>query len=190
MDCSLLCPWDFPGKSTGVACHCLLHGILPTQELNPCLLDLLHWQAGSLPLAPPGKPIYIYIYIRERERDSKSWREEGRLASNLETLEMTQRTKVLFALYIPHLERAGSYPHPAVTRGAAPWTISGGWVGNWGFHYHLVVMEVCCQGCTHSFQSSVRGGWLKEKLIKIQSPTHNIISKMFTFWPKIHYIYN
>ena len=21
----LLCPWDFPGKSTGVLCHCLLH---------------------------------------------------------------------------------------------------------------------------------------------------------------------
>ena len=20
----LLCPWDFPGKSTGVGCHCLL----------------------------------------------------------------------------------------------------------------------------------------------------------------------
>ena len=28
MDCSitrLLHPWDFPGKSTGVGCHCLLH---------------------------------------------------------------------------------------------------------------------------------------------------------------------
>ena len=25
----LLCPWDFPGKSTGVGCHCLLH--LPPQ---------------------------------------------------------------------------------------------------------------------------------------------------------------
>ena len=24
--------------------------------LNPHLLRLLHWQAGSLPLAPPGKP--------------------------------------------------------------------------------------------------------------------------------------
>ena len=24
MDCRLLCPWDFPGKSTGVGCHCLL----------------------------------------------------------------------------------------------------------------------------------------------------------------------
>ena len=32
-------------------------GDLPTQGLNPSLLCLLHWQAGSLPLAPPGKPI-------------------------------------------------------------------------------------------------------------------------------------
>ena len=23
----LLCPWDFPGKSTGVGCHCLLQGL-------------------------------------------------------------------------------------------------------------------------------------------------------------------
>ena len=23
----LLHPWDFPGKSTGVGCHCLLHGV-------------------------------------------------------------------------------------------------------------------------------------------------------------------
>ena len=27
----LLCPWDFPGKNTGVGCHFLLQGILPTQ---------------------------------------------------------------------------------------------------------------------------------------------------------------
>ena len=27
-----------------------------TQGSNPYLLCLLHWQAGSLPLAPPGKP--------------------------------------------------------------------------------------------------------------------------------------
>ena len=30
----LLCPWDSPGKSTGVGCHVLLQGILPTQESN------------------------------------------------------------------------------------------------------------------------------------------------------------
>ena len=48
--------WDSPGKNTGVGCHVLLQGIFPTQGLNPCLLHLLYWQAGSLPLVPPGKP--------------------------------------------------------------------------------------------------------------------------------------
>ena len=50
----VLWPWDFPGKSTGVGCHFLLQGIFLTQGLNQCFLCLLHWQAGSLPLAPPG----------------------------------------------------------------------------------------------------------------------------------------
>ena len=31
----------FPGKNTGVGCHFLLQGILPTQGSNP---GLLHWQ--------------------------------------------------------------------------------------------------------------------------------------------------
>ena len=35
-------------------CHVLLQEIFPTQGLKPCLLCLLHWQAGSLPLVPPG----------------------------------------------------------------------------------------------------------------------------------------
>ena len=48
----LLCPWDFPGKNTGVGCHFLLQGIFPTQGLN---LRLLHWQADSLPLSHLGK---------------------------------------------------------------------------------------------------------------------------------------
>ena len=32
-------------------------GIFPTLESNRCLQHLLHWQVGSLPLAPPGKPL-------------------------------------------------------------------------------------------------------------------------------------
>ena len=47
------CPWDFPGKNTGVGSHFLLQGIFPTQGLNLCLLHLSFWQADSLPLAPP-----------------------------------------------------------------------------------------------------------------------------------------
>ena len=52
----LFCPWNSPGKNTGVGCHALLQGIFPTQRLNPHLLCLLLCQAGSLPLGPPGKP--------------------------------------------------------------------------------------------------------------------------------------
>ena len=53
----LLCPWDIPGQNSGVGCHCLLHGIFPSQGSNWHLLCLLHWQVCSLPLAAPGKPI-------------------------------------------------------------------------------------------------------------------------------------
>ena len=28
-------PWDFPGKNTGVGCHCLLQGVFLTQGSNP-----------------------------------------------------------------------------------------------------------------------------------------------------------
>ena len=48
---------DSPGNNSGMDCHFLLQGFFLTQGLNPCLLCFLHWQAGSLPRAPPGKPI-------------------------------------------------------------------------------------------------------------------------------------
>ena len=35
----LLCPWNSPGKHTGVGCHSLLHGIFLTQGLNLGPLD-------------------------------------------------------------------------------------------------------------------------------------------------------
>ena len=34
----LLCPWDFPGKNTGVGCYFLLQGIFQTQASNQSLL--------------------------------------------------------------------------------------------------------------------------------------------------------
>ena len=50
MDCSAL---GSSVKNTGVGCHAPLQGIFLNQGSNT---HLLHWQAGSLPLAPPGKP--------------------------------------------------------------------------------------------------------------------------------------
>ena len=52
----LPCPWDSPGKNTGVGCHALLQGIFLTQGSNRHLLRLPHWQAGSVPLVPLEKP--------------------------------------------------------------------------------------------------------------------------------------
>ena len=52
----LLCPWDSPGKNTGVGYHAPLQGTFLTQRLNLCLLYPMHWQVGSLPLVPSGKP--------------------------------------------------------------------------------------------------------------------------------------
>ena len=37
----LLCPWNSPGKNTGVGGHSLLQGILPTQGSNPGLLHCM-----------------------------------------------------------------------------------------------------------------------------------------------------
>ena len=42
-------------------CNFLLQGIFVTPGSNPCLLCLLHWQMGSLPLTPPGKPRWLHI---------------------------------------------------------------------------------------------------------------------------------
>ena len=55
MDYSLariLCPWDFPGKNTGVACHFLLQGNL----LDPGIeLVSLALAGGYFTTEPPGK---------------------------------------------------------------------------------------------------------------------------------------
>ena len=53
----------FSGKDNGVGCRALLQGIFPTQGLNQRLLHLLPSQAGSLPLAPPGKPFMVSTMI-------------------------------------------------------------------------------------------------------------------------------
>ena len=55
----LLCPWDSPGKNTGVGCHYLPQGIFPTRGSNLCLLTSsalaggffttsITWEAGLL----------------------------------------------------------------------------------------------------------------------------------------------
>ena len=63
----LLCPWDSPGKNTGVGCHARLQGILPTQGSNSSLLSAA--LAGEFfttrPLSPRRRLRIVYLAVKE-----------------------------------------------------------------------------------------------------------------------------
>ena len=52
----LLCPWNFPGKNTGVGCHFYFQVIFLTQGSNPNLQRLLHCEWVLYPLSHQGSP--------------------------------------------------------------------------------------------------------------------------------------
>ena len=58
----LYCPWDSPGKNTGVGFHFLLQGIFLTQESNPCLSSPA-LASRFFTTVPHGKPhLSVYTY--------------------------------------------------------------------------------------------------------------------------------
>ena len=80
----LLCPWDSPGKNTGMDCHSLLQRIFSTQGLNPSLThcrQVLHQMTALntrvaketkerwvYKLAKGKKPVmYCYILVSGKE---------------------------------------------------------------------------------------------------------------------------
>ena len=61
----LLCPWNSPGKSTGVGCQFPLHKIFPTQGSNP---GLPHCRKILYHLRHQGRPpfmslVFFILYI-------------------------------------------------------------------------------------------------------------------------------
>ena len=55
----VFCPWDFPGKNTGVGFYLFLQGIFPTQGSNP---GLLHCRQIAYWLSHQGSP-YVRVCI-------------------------------------------------------------------------------------------------------------------------------
>ena len=97
----LLCPWDFPGKSTGVGCHFLLPRIFPTQGSNPHLLHsrriLYQWQ--GFPKRPDfsvNKLDFLSGAYSGTSISSILWPWK---ISNNENIFKTQFTHLLFYLY-------------------------------------------------------------------------------------------
>ena len=56
----LLCPWNSPGKSTGVGSHSLLQGLVPTQGSNP---GLTHCRQILYKLSHQGSPLLEIIHF-------------------------------------------------------------------------------------------------------------------------------
>ena len=84
----LLCPWNSPGKNTGVGCYFFLQGIFPTQESNPCLL---HWKTGSLPLSPQGS----FLLKVSQSKSGSQWM----------IVQMNEAIKLWTHCFSPHANR-------------------------------------------------------------------------------------
>ena len=60
----LPCPWDSPGKNTGMGCHALLQGFLLTQESNLCLLCLPALACGFFTISTTWEvQAYVYTWL-------------------------------------------------------------------------------------------------------------------------------
>ena len=58
----LLCPWNFPGRNTGVGCHSLFQGTFPTRGSNPGLLhcrQILHQLSHVYIILTPVRMLII-----------------------------------------------------------------------------------------------------------------------------------
>ena len=77
-----VCPWNPPGKNTGMGDHAFLQEIFLTQASNPHLLHLLHCRQILLPLSHQGSP---YSPIRIHNSLSKVPGHAGSKVGNIHT---------------------------------------------------------------------------------------------------------
>ena len=74
----ILCPWDSPGKNTGVGCHFIIQGIFLTQGSNLCLLSPA--LAGRFfTTALPGKPQVCIKQLTNRIHGENRGESQGKL---------------------------------------------------------------------------------------------------------------
>ena len=93
--CRLLCPWDFPGRNTGVGCDFLLQGIFLTQGSNSQLLWIMQWQMDSLLLH------HLRILAHKEAFSNRWFRDFTLVGANMlrATLSSTTRKQNCFRSY-------------------------------------------------------------------------------------------
>ena len=142
MDCSptrALCPWDAPGKNTGVGCHALLQRIfLPGDQTHVCL-RLLHRRRILYPVGHLGSSGHM--------RATKQWDCDGRFGGRVKwptesdgsvSIRVTVSRDVyaeasrMTCRLLAHkgwcpLEREGSHLELVPSLGPAEFSVSVGW---------------------------------------------------------------
>ena len=69
----LLCPWNFPGKNTGVGCHFLSHRMFPTQGSNLSILKEISPEYSLEGLMPKLKLQYFGHWCKELTHWKRPW---------------------------------------------------------------------------------------------------------------------
>ena len=87
MDCSLPGPWDFPGRSTGVGCHCLLQCMKVTSERE--VTQLCPTLSDPMDCCLPGSTVHGIFQARVLEwgaiafSNAWKWKVKGKLLSRV-----------------------------------------------------------------------------------------------------------
>ena len=105
---------DSLGENTEVGCHARLQGIFLTQGSHPSLLCFLHWQMGSLRLAPPGKSVLVSYSTKKKENTEVQWTsffnlEHGR-CQHVKWMNKPTRGTQVHSAYSSWLKRKSSHP--------------------------------------------------------------------------------
>ena len=108
----LLCPWNSPGKNTGVDSHSLLQGIFPTQGPNP---GLPHCGISSL-----GFSLLTY-QMKIKAPASQSFRETSLVAQMVKHLPTMRETRVQSLGQEDPLEKEMA-AHSNILAWKIPWT--------------------------------------------------------------------
>ena len=96
----LLCPWDSPGKNTGVGCYAFLQEGLPNPGIEPRSPIL---QVDSLPSEPTGKPIKCSMdleYWPWQQRPKKQFLKAVALFQNTQNIAPNQAWNIFVSLIL------------------------------------------------------------------------------------------
>ena len=139
----LLRPWDFPGKSTGVGCHCLFHHEKLGGHKRVVILSittLLYFKPLYFPKShPEPRQAWKILMYPWRARDPR----EGVLASSVSRC----RTRVMEGKGTPrgsllyHLQQSHDWGSQADSTPELP-----GWRGMWQWKIYKLQLQRCKLG--------------------------------------------